>query len=435
MYKTELLNFPQAILHIDGDSFFASCEVAKRPHLKGLPVVTGRERGIASAMTYEAKRMGVKRGMSIGEIKKICPRVIILPSDYEAYSLYSKRMYEIVKRYTPEVEEYSIDECFADLTGLRRLHKCSYLKMTERIKEDLQKELGITFSLGLASTKVLAKIASKWDKPDGLTTISLRDSLKFLRKTEIEKIWGIGQQTSALLRKYGVRTAYDFVNMREGEVRKLLSKPYYEIWQELRGISVYKVERGEKDTYKSISKTRTFTPPSSDRERVFAELSKNIENACIKARRYNLKSKKIFLFLKNQEFKYRGLEIRLERATNTPINIVKETKKIFDQVFDRRDVYRATGIVLGNLEEDLIVQESLFGESGKDKSYSRIYGVLDKIGEKYGKHTLYLGSSYKAINRKQHRGERGERAEGMMPHFKGENMRKRINIPYLGEVG
>ncbi|MCB1813923.1 MAG: hypothetical protein KDK04_19730 [Candidatus Competibacteraceae bacterium] len=111
-------SLPRAILHIDADAFFASCEQANNPSLRGKPVVTGKERGIASAVSYEAKALGIKRGMRIREIKKICPDAIHLPSDYETYSLYSQRVFAIVRRYTDRVEEYSIDECFAELTGL-----------------------------------------------------------------------------------------------------------------------------------------------------------------------------------------------------------------------------------------------------------------------------------------------------------------------------
>src|SRR5215475_12993556 len=161
--------FPRAILHIDGDAFFASCEQSRRPKLQGRPVVTGKERGIAASGTYEAKARGVTRGMRIADIRKVCPEAVILPSDYETYSLLSKRFFAIVRRYTPDVEEYSIDECFADITGLRRPLRMSYLKIAERIKRDLDAELGFTFSVGLAPNKVVAKIASKWQKPSGLT--------------------------------------------------------------------------------------------------------------------------------------------------------------------------------------------------------------------------------------------------------------------------
>ena len=145
MQPLNLRSFPRAILHIDADAFFASCEQALNPKLKGKPIITGRERGIASAVSYEAKALGIKRGMSIREIKQMCPGIIHLPSDYETYSLFSRRIFAIVRRYTTEVEEYSIDECFAELTGLRRPQRMSYEAMTARIKQDLERELGLTF--------------------------------------------------------------------------------------------------------------------------------------------------------------------------------------------------------------------------------------------------------------------------------------------------
>src|SRR5215471_13960231 len=166
-----LHSFPRAIVHIDGDAFFASCEQSRDPSLQGKPVVTGKERGIAASMSYEAKAHGVTRGMRVWEIKRLCPEAIIVPSDYETYSLLSTRLFSIVRRYTPEVEEYSIDECFCDVTGLRRVLRMSYLQIAERIKHTLDTELGFTFSVGLAPNKVVAKIASKWQKPSGLTTI------------------------------------------------------------------------------------------------------------------------------------------------------------------------------------------------------------------------------------------------------------------------
>src|ERR1051326_6124219 len=138
-------SFPRAILHIDGDAFFAACEVAKNQSLRGKPVITGKERGIVAAATYEAKKLGIKRGVPLGDVKKICPEAVILPSDYETYSLYSQRMYEIVRRYTPVVDEYGIDECFADVTGLRRLHYMPYPDIALTIKKELKRELDITF--------------------------------------------------------------------------------------------------------------------------------------------------------------------------------------------------------------------------------------------------------------------------------------------------
>ena len=184
--------FPRAITHIDGDAFFASCEQSRNPSLQGKPVITGKERGIVASMSYEAKARGVTRGMRLFEVKRLCPDAVLLPSDYETYSLLSTRFFAIVRRYTPDVEEYSIDECFCDLTGLRRPLRMSYEQMAERIKRDLDRELGFTFSVGLAPNKVLAKLASKWQKPSGLTVIPGHDIHLFLQDLPVGKVWGIG---------------------------------------------------------------------------------------------------------------------------------------------------------------------------------------------------------------------------------------------------
>ncbi|MBD3327919.1 DNA polymerase IV, partial [Candidatus Peregrinibacteria bacterium] len=140
----QLRSWPRAILHIDCDAFFASCEQAVHPELKGKPVITGKERGIVAAASYEAKSKGIKRGVPLWDVKKLCPDAIILPSDYETYSLFSKRMFEIIRRYTPSVEEYSIDEAFAEITGFRRAYHANYETIAMRIKNDIESNLGIT---------------------------------------------------------------------------------------------------------------------------------------------------------------------------------------------------------------------------------------------------------------------------------------------------
>src|SRR5499427_378157 len=218
--------FPRAIVHIDGDAFFASCEQSRRPKLQGRPVITGKERGIAASMSYEAKARGVTRGMRIADIRKVCPDAVILPSDYETYSLLSKRFFAIVRRYTPEVEEYSVDECFADLTGLRR---------------------------------------------------------------------------------------------------PLL----YQIWQELNGASIFELVTGEHETYHTIQKVKTFTPPSSDRDFVFAQLAKNVGNDCIKLRKYKLATERVLIFLRSQDFRDTGLEMDLSRPTSFPNDILRVVAPAF----------------------------------------------------------------------------------------------------------
>src|SRR5512143_740842 len=143
-------SWPRAILHVDADAFFASCEQAIHPELRGRPVITGKERGIVAAASYEAKARGVSRGVRLSEVKKICPEAVILPSDYETYSLFSVRMFEILRRFSPDVEEYSIDEAFVDLTGLRRSSHGPYELIARAMQTAIETELGITVSAGVS---------------------------------------------------------------------------------------------------------------------------------------------------------------------------------------------------------------------------------------------------------------------------------------------
>lgn len=404
--------FPRAILHIDGDAFFASCEQSRNPNLKGKPVITGKERGIAASLSYEAKAQGVTRGMRLSEIKKLCPKAVIVPSDYETYSLLSLRFYAIVRRYTPEVEEYSIDECFADLTGLQRPLRMNYHQIAQKIQNDLQTELGFTFSIGLAPNKVIAKIASKWQKPAGLTIIPGKRIHHYLENLPLEKIWGVGPQTTAYLQKQRVLTALQFAQKSEDWIKMHFSKPFYEIWQELNGQFVLKLDTNTKQSYSSIQKVKTFTPPSNNSNFIFAQLCKNIENACIKARRYQLVARGAIFFVKTQAFDLRGVKIKFSRPTAFPNEIIKALRPIFLKIYQPRTKYRATGVVLLDLTKNLSLQPDLFGESLSIEKTTSLYQSIDKIAQKYGKHTLHLGSSHLA-------------------HIKGEIFRKRLAIPML----
>ena len=428
-------HLPRAIVHIDGDAFFAACEQSRNPVLKGKPVVTGKERGIAASMSYEAKACGVTRGMRISEIKRCCPQVVLLPSDYETYSLLSKRMFAIVRRYTPDVEEYSIDECFADLTGLQRSLKGSYPQIAARIKQTLDVELGVTFSVGLAPTKVVAKIGSKWKKPSGLTCIPGWAIHRYLGRLPVANVWGIGAKTTAYLAKHGIHTALAFATLPERWILQHLPKPFYEIWQELRGTSVLALETQEKEDYQSVQKFKTFSPPSNDREFVFSQLAKNIENGCMKVRRYQLVAGSARCFLRTQDFRDVGLEVRFSRPTAFSHEVIHALRPLFDDLFSPRLQYRSTGVMLGKLREDANLQLNLFDPPLRIDKFQRIYHTIDTLRRRYGKHTVFLGASLTAQTFTQHVGDRGDAPQRKGLLLKGETTRKRLGIPMLlGEV-
>jgi len=424
-----LRSWPQAIVHIDGDAFFTSCEEAIHPELRGKALITGGERGIVACASYAAKRIGVKRGVPLHEARKICPGLIVLPSDYETYSLFSRRMFAIMRRFTPDVEEYSIDEAFSDITGMRRALRMSYEEIALQMKKDIERELGITVSVGLSVTKVLAKVASKHQKPAGMTVIKGRDIAQYLTNLPVEKIWGIGPATTNYLAKLGIRMALAFAQLPEKTVRQKFTKPGVEIWQELRGESVYPVTTEEKSSYASISKTKTFAPPSSDADYLFAQLMRNMESACIKARRYTLAPKKIVVFLKKQNFDSAGSEAALTRPCACPLEFSDVIRELFDACYRPKDLYRATGVVLLDLVADSTIQYTLFDNPVQTEKIKDLYDIADELGKKFGKHTLHLGSSH--LIEKLGKGRRGTPTVREQTRLRGETKRRHLGLPLL----
>jgi len=424
-------SWPKAIVHLDADAFFASCEQAIHPELKVRPVITGKERGIVAAASYEAKAKGVKRGMSLYEVKKVCPDVVILPSDYETYSLFSLRMFEILRRFSPDVEEYSIDEAFIDLTGLRRSFHGPYGMIAQKMQETVEAELGLTVSVGLSITKVLAKIGSKHNKPHGLTIMPGRDIHLYLKDLPVEKVWGIGANTAAFLGKFGILTALQFAKKDEGFIKKHLSKPYQEVWHELNGRSVYPVTIEAKSTYQSISKAKTFTPPSNDEIFVFAQLAKNLENACIKARRYNLAATRLILFLRTKEYRNAGIELHLTHPSAYPSDLMGPLRAGFRHIYSHDTFYRQTGVVLAGLTPEMDIQHTLFDDPAKIAKMARIYHAVDELSKKFGKYTVRHAASLPTKIQAQHEGERGDVPQRVTELFRGENKRQRLSLPML----
>jgi DNA polymerase-4/DNA polymerase V len=338
-------------------------------------------------------------------------------------------MFNIIRRFTPQVEEYSIDEAFADITGMRRAHHASYDTITLRIKSEIQRELGITISAGLSLTKVLAKVASKHNKPDGFTAIPGRLIARYLKDLPVEKIWGIGHATASYLEKMKVRTALEFARLPERIMEERFTKPGVETWRELRGESVYPVSPEEKSTYASISKTKTFSPLTSDREYLFAHLLRNLESACIKARRYALAPRKIIPFLKKNNFDTAGCEAKLTRPSVYPLELSPLLQELFDQLYEEKEIYRSTGIVLIDLVPDTPVQYSLFEDPLKAEKIRQLYEAADILSGKYGKHTLHLGGSHPIeIFGKGRRGAPTVREKIRMY---GETKRKHVGLPIL----
>jgi DNA polymerase IV len=424
-----LSSFPRAIVHLDGDAFFASVEQSVVPALKGKPIVTGQERGIISCASYEAKAHGIARSMPLFEARRRCPDLIILPSDYETYGLYSRRMFNIMRRFTPMVEEYSIDEGFADLTGMRRIFRGPYEKIVRAMQAQIHAELGITVSVGLAPTKSLAKLCSKFRKPAGFTILEGRDIHRFLPQLALERVWGFGPSTVQLLEKLGLRTVYDFAVRPENWAGRLLGKIGREIWNELRGNAVYKVNPETPAPQATIIKSKTFTPPSRDRAFVYAQLMRNVEVAFARARRHKLRPRIVGVVLRHQDFHHDGLEAVLSRPTASTLEVLPVVEQLFGQVFQEGAEYRATLMWLGRLEDDRADQFDLFEDRLKIETLRRATEAMDAVNERFGRQTVRSGACL-FLAEKPHR-PRDELPQRQTLALPGETRTQRLGIPRM----
>ncbi len=373
-------------LHADGDSFFVACELSEKPELHGKPVVVGEDRGIAVAMSYEAKRLGVTRGMPVFKIKKLYPEVIILPHHFDLYKKISDGVYQILISYLDEVEEYSIDECFAKVEPKDLIYFGGAEKLLKEIQNEIWTTFGVTYSLGLGRTKALAKTASKLKKPKGLVTLLCQeDEERALTESSIDDIWGIGWRTFPRLKKLGMKNALDFICYPTEELERYFNEPLVILQKELQGESIHElVTNSDPRDQKSIQSTATFKPTSDDPKIIWAELADNAENACEHARRLDLMTNHVSFFVKSDKFLYRGGDAHLSAYTDSSAPILNALEKDFKKVLKVGEKIRSTGVILHSLRRIEDVPADLFGIQQKENTRRKINKATDAIRKKFG---------------------------------------------------
>jgi nucleotidyltransferase/DNA polymerase involved in DNA repair len=385
-------SFAEAIAHLDCNAFFASVEQAYNPGYKGKPVmVAGMGGGCVITASYEARKLGVKIGTPVFEAKRLIPNGIFLEGDFRRYLSYNRKILGILAKYGATIEASSIDECFLDLKGLRRLLRKNYPEICLEMKEEIKKKLGITVSIGLSVSKTLAKVASDFRKPDGLTVVSGKDIEKFLSKIELSDICGIGHNTLALLHKFNIRTPLQFINSKEELIKKLLGKVGIELQKELKGEMVYAVSP-DVQAPKSLARTRSFTV-STNQEYIYSELIKNIELAFWELRRQNLKTKAVAIMLRTKNYKVQVFEIPIGEYINCQSAIHFRVKEAFRRLYQQQTEYRSTGIITTQLLREELVPPSLFESELENSQTLSLFSQIDRINDKYGNQTITFASA------------------------------------------
>ncbi|MBR0439434.1 MAG: DNA polymerase IV [Bacilli bacterium] len=385
----------KVIVHIDLNAFFARCEEIRDSSLENKPVAIGHDGrgGIVSTCSYKAREYGVSSAMPMFKAKELCPNLIIKPVDFRYYGALSDQFKNFIRRYTKKVEEASIDECFADFTDVVRGQK-DVPGFFKKLQNDLYKETKLKCSIGVATTKFLAKMGSDYKKPMGLTIIRKKDIPDILYPLKIESMFGIGKKTSPKLRKMGINTIGDLAKRCEKDDRELmneLGKYYYVIkdWMSGKGSDEIIVEPEDP---KSIGNSTTLMEDTMNHELIastFKWLSKEVSERAI---RENKLGSTIQIVVKESDFKVHNKSITFDNPTNDADVIFNIAMNLYDKNFSNMMI-RLVGVTLQNLinTKDIAIQMSLFDyEKHEEQSSTKL--LINELNRKMKKKVLIRAS-------------------------------------------
>lgn len=385
------------ILHVDMDAFFVSVEETLDPSLKGKAVVVGGDpngRGVAAAASYEARRFGIHSAMPLAQARRLCPHAIFLRGSHKSYSEFSARLFELLETWSPRVEPMSLDEAYVDLTGCERLFGPAP-EAAEKIRNEIKSALGINCSIGIATNKLLAKVASSCAKPSGMLRILPGRERAFLAPLGIDRIPGIGPKSATELRRMGIKT----VNCLTALPRQLLEEVFGK-W----GTGLYFKSRGicdsivlKRDDTRSISRETTFENDSMDAAFLESTLSCLVEKAASQLRESGLHARCVTLKLRYSDFKTVTRSRTLGETAREDRVIFNAASALFRKLFTRRSRIRLIGVALSSLTSAESAQMDLFDCIDK-KRQARLYQGIDRIRGKYGFRSIIRAASYRGIS-------------------------------------
>lgn len=382
---------PRDILHIDMDAFFASVEEALNPVLKGKPVIVGGDpdgRGVVASASYEARKYGIHSAMPLAIARRLCPHATFIRSNYSKYSEFSTRIMIFFASYTPLVEPVSLDEAYLDLSGCQKLYNHRHIIETAtRIRDEIKKEIGLISSIGIASNKLVAKIASGCAKPDGILWIPAGKEKDFLAPLPINKLPGVGKKNEESLRLMGIRKIEDLIKIPKKLLEKAFGKHGYDLYNKCRGISNSTVRTGE--SVKSMGKEITFDTDTTDKKLIESNLVYLIGKVCTRLRKKNLKARCCTVKIKYSDFKCRTSSITLQEATTLDKIIINAACTMLNKLLNRRIRVRLIGISLSSLST-CCHQTDLFEEQELIKMVN-LYKGIDHIRDRYGFDSILTG--------------------------------------------
>jgi DNA polymerase-4 len=382
------VNIPQRIIvHLDLDTFFLSVELLNHPEHIGKPAfVGGRERGVVTSASYEARAFGVRSGMPSRKALQLCPQAIVLGGSRGEYSRYSRWVTQIIAAKAPLFEKASVDEFYIDLTGMQKFF--DPLQWTIDLRRQIMDETKLPISFGMASNKMMAKIATDEAKPNGYLQVPFGKEKEFLAPMKVSKIPGVGEHTYEVLKAMGIVTIKDISEKTQEELEERLGKWGIDLWYKSQGI-----HHGEVSSYheaKSISSEHTFDENKLDIAFLKSELVRLTEKIAYELRQDGKVAGCVAVKIRYHDFE------TTSRQTTVPYTcaddeIIPVVKELFDKLYKKGEPVRLLGVRLSELTNDAI-QTNLFDDVERKTD---LYKAIDNVKNRFGKNLINRASSSK----------------------------------------
>jgi len=395
-----------SILHVDMDAFFVSVELLERPELRGKPVIVGGrpdQRGVVTAASYEARKFGVHSAMPLRTAARLCPHAVYLHGHHAKYSEWSDRVATILAKFSPIVEMVSIDEAYLDLSGTERLHGPP-LAATDKLLRTITRTTGLPCSGGLATTRLVAKVASDQAKPRGLLWVAPGSEARFLAPLSVRKIPGIGEVTERALRALRIETVEQLAEQPLEKLEKVFGQ-----W----GTALYRKARGG-DSYefvidaepKSISHNHTFSEDTDDPVALSAMLSHLSQKACKRLREAGLATRTLTLTIRYSGFDTYTRSKTLSEPTQLDADIFAVFQNLFREHRDHRRKIRLLGVSLSGLTHGAEQLDLLSAE--RRAKLEKLTRATDHLRDRFGFGSVQFGGSLRSDD-SEPSGEHGEK--------------------------
>jgi DNA polymerase-4 len=381
-------NAKPVIMYLDIDAFFPSVEQAKFPSLRGKPVVVGS--GVVASSSYEARRYGISAGTSITEAINLCPELIVLKGHQHTYSSFAQHIFDYCRRLTPVVELY-LDEAFCDLTGTHAA-TCDLERLGHRLKAAIAGRLGVTVTVGFAPNRMLAKLAAKDIKPDGVAVVRRGEEEGFMEERPIGDVLGIGRKARRLLERINVRYVKDLKAFPVSYLERVFGKTAFLIHERLRGRDPYVPSL----LPKSVSRETSFPRDTTDLDEILSVLYYLTERACRSTRSLGLVPGRVAVKVRFGDGEGETASGRVADARVLDAAIFETARTLFMRLHRRCRVH-LVGVVLSGLLPGGDIQQMLY-DSGSSGRLTQLYGTLDSIRSKYGHASVIAGRSINLIN-------------------------------------